>query len=391
MSLRSRLVQFTTALLRRHRGGFKKLVFFVLGCVVFVAVIFFAYRAVVNSNWYKDYRTIHIKYKKDNNLGTKEGGVAYRRIDGKEIKIDASLSEEEKSKLTNPPLVAVMVDNQVDARPPSGLSFAPIVYEAPAEGNITRFMALYAFLELPEKVGPVRSARPYYLDYLIEWGSPLYLHVGGSPDALARLISPAYNDFNEYYHGQNFVRDSARSAPHNIYTSKDLLKDLIAPVEDTWLKTADYFPITFATSTENSFFASNAQGTTDAKKVSITFLNSGHLVNWVWNANEKNYERMQAGNIHRDSSGEPIVADNVIIQQVKTKVLDDIGRLKIDTTGSGAAWIISNGKKIEGVWKKSTTVARTQFFTKNNQLIVMPPGTTWFEIVPTEIFSSIQF
>ncbi|HLC70188.1 MAG TPA: DUF3048 domain-containing protein, partial [Patescibacteria group bacterium] len=88
------------------------------------------------------------------------------------------------SEKVTPQVVAVMIDNHIDARPQSGLAVASVVYEVPVEGSITRFMALYDGDDLVEEVGPVRSARAYYLDWLSEYGDALYLHVGGSPEAL---------------------------------------------------------------------------------------------------------------------------------------------------------------------------------------------------------------
>jgi len=79
-----------------------------------------------------------------------------------------------------PKLVVVAVDNHPKARPQSGLNSARVVYEAPVEGGYTRYMALYLVDDDVGKVGPVRSARPYFLDWLSEYGKPMYMHVGGS-------------------------------------------------------------------------------------------------------------------------------------------------------------------------------------------------------------------
>ena len=84
-------------------------------------------------------------------------------------------------------LVGIMVENNFEAWPLSGLSKASIVYEAPVEGNIPRFFALYPLGEEVEMVGPVRSARLYFIDWAREYPGLMYLHVGGSPEALFAL------------------------------------------------------------------------------------------------------------------------------------------------------------------------------------------------------------
>ena len=78
---------------------------------------------------------------------------------------------------------AVMIDNHSWARPPFGLSQASLVYETIVESPITRFLAIFVDNENIKQIGPVRSARPFYVDWVKEFNIP-YLHVGGSNEAL---------------------------------------------------------------------------------------------------------------------------------------------------------------------------------------------------------------
>jgi len=118
--------------------------------------------------------------------------------------IDGICVEYEKD--VDPKLVAVMVENHVDARPQSGLSKARIVYEAPVEANYSRFMLIYPLGDDIDKIGPVRSARPYYLDWLAEYDNIMYMHVGGSPDALDIISERGLFDLNEFYRGWYYWR-----------------------------------------------------------------------------------------------------------------------------------------------------------------------------------------
>ena len=130
-----------------------------------------------------------------------------------------------------------MIENMVTSRPQSGLDRANLVYEALAEGGITRFLAVFASGEEIEKIGPVRSARTYYLDWAKEL-SAAYIHVGGSPEAL-RLI-PQYDilDLNQFYNSPNFWRAKERAAPHNLYTSSELLARAV--VSKKWGPTGSF-------------------------------------------------------------------------------------------------------------------------------------------------------
>ena len=121
-------------------------------------------------------------------------------------------------------LVAVIVENHKDAQPLAGITQADIVYEAPAEGGIPRLLALFRKNTLIEKVGPVRSARPYFLDWLSEYGTPLFFHVGGSPESLRRIAQENIRDMDEFSRSWYFWRSSQRRAPHNTYTSSKLWK-----------------------------------------------------------------------------------------------------------------------------------------------------------------------
>ena len=125
-----------------------------------------------------------------------------------------------------PRVYGVMVENHFESWPQSGLEEAVLVVEAPVEGRIPRLLAFYSEEQEVEKIGPVRSARPYYLDWNGELDA-VYAHVGGSPDALELLQVDDTIDINEFSNEWFFWRDEARSAPHNVYTSMDLLEQAL--------------------------------------------------------------------------------------------------------------------------------------------------------------------
>jgi hypothetical protein len=148
-----------------------------------------------------------------------EGPSYYSFLDGKPV---GSASEQ------RPRVISIMIDNHPGARPQSGLSQAQVVYEVPVEGEFTRYFAIFNASTTVDKVGPVRSARPYFLDWLQEYGDALYIHSGGSPEALQILRNSTLFDANEFFRGAYFWRGTDHLAPHNLYTSSTAWNKLLA-------------------------------------------------------------------------------------------------------------------------------------------------------------------
>lgn len=275
----------------------------------------------------------------------------------------------------NPKLVAVMIENHPDARPQSGLSKASIVYEAPVEANYTRLMAIYPADAVVEQIGPVRSARPYYLDWISEYSQPMYMHCGGSPDALNKIKDYGIFDVNEFYYSKNFWRSPSRFAPHNVYTSSELWNKVLAEqnkLQDTW---------TFEERGTHSASSGQAWNGESVSDIAISFLSPDYVVEWKYNSSTQKYERWQAGAEHREANGSLIVADTVIVQHVKTRVLDEIGRISMETIGSGAVEVYFDGQKISGAWKKIDRTSRTRFFDEAGNEIKLKAGKIWIEMI----------
>ena len=126
--------------------------------------------------------------------------------------------------LAKRPVTGLMIENSPDARPQSGMNEAGIIFEAVAEGGITRFLVLYQETQ-PQYIGPVRSIRPYYIDFALPFEAGLG-HVGGSPDALRDIKTLGARDLDQFYNSGAYWRISERYAPHNVYTSFERLNAL---------------------------------------------------------------------------------------------------------------------------------------------------------------------
>lgn len=306
-----------------------------------------------------------------------DSGLIDRATDGTEV-TDADAR--------NQP-IALMIENAAfgGVRPQSGLSEAEIIYELVVEGGITRLMAVYSAAELPSKIGPVRSARPTYLEFVSEFDA-LYGHAGGSPEALQAVDGLGLKDLNALgADGRYFYRDGEKVAPHNLFTSNDLLhyalrdkqlEEVVSTFEQ-WAFKEDTPP-----SSEPS----------EERFVEIDF-GSGPLyeVRFVYDFANNLYERYNGGELQRDANSEQtLTAHNVIVQIVPSaEGAGESGRVNFSVTGEGDAYIARDGKVIEGSWKKADRTTRTQFFDDNGDPIELNRGTTWVEILP--ITGSIDY
>ncbi|MFZ5364429.1 MAG: DUF3048 domain-containing protein [Patescibacteria group bacterium] len=293
-----------------------------------------------------------------------------RLVDGIEV--------EDETKI-NPPLFAVQVENMIDARPLSGISRANLVYETLAEAGITRLLVFFTADAGTPEIGPVRSARPYFVDWVEEFGA-LYAHSGGSPEAL-RLI-PQYDilDLNEFANGRFFWRSKKRYAPHNLYTSTGLLAEAFEAKEG---EVKNFTPWQFKDEVPDE------SRPEEEKRVKIYFSTKTYEAGWQYNRETNDYLRYQSGLIQQDRDGSEVRAKNIVVQFAKMVVLDEVGRKDIDTIGNGEAIIFQDGIQIDGVWEKFARGERTKFYDSNGVEIKFNPGVTWVEVVP--IGTEVEF
>lgn len=274
--------------------------------------------------------------------------------------------------------IAVMIENLQSVRPQSGLGDADIVYEALAEGGITRFMAVYLTDKHLAEIGPVRSARNYYVVWAEEYQA-LYAHVGGSPQALATLADDEnLVDLNQFYNAPYFWRKTDIAAPHNLMTSSEklafALRDKIG--ENA---TANY--TAWLTKKE----AAKKDWPTEEKSITLNFSSDSYKVEWKYAPETNTYLRLNGGVEHLDkNTGKQISAKNIVVQYVKANLLDDAGRLDLDTVGEGQMVLFQDGISIEGTWKKTTPTERTRFYDEDNQEIKFNLGNIWVEVLPED-------
>lgn len=265
--------------------------------------------------------------------------------------------------------VVVTIDNFAPARPQSGLGAADLIYEIPAEGGITRFLALY-FHGKAEKIGPIRSARPYLAALAQEWHG-VFIHAGESPQAQTYFKKENLNHINEMFHPQGFWRDKSRKAPHNLYSSSENLWQEIA--KKGWDQKTDIAAFPFRTK-EEAFLEG-----LEAPQVTIHYP-YGRVV-FKNDVTSGLYQRFLGDKAQIDKeTGEQLTAANIIVQETRIRTFDGEGRLEIDLVGEGKAWLFSGGRMIEGSWMKKAG-ERTRYLDPAGNEFILQPGQTWIEIV----------
>jgi hypothetical protein len=301
--------------------------------------------------------------------------------------------------------LGVMIENHVDARPQSGLSGADTIYEAVAEGGITRFLAIF-YCQDAGQVGPVRSARTYFVDFASEYADfPLYAHVGGAnqpgpADALGQIDTygwTGYNDLNQFSIGfPTFWRDYDRlpgvATEHTMYSSMDKLLAYakttrkLTNVDDkgkSW--DTNFVPYTF---TDDAPASQRAL----SQSIHLEFWQSAgsdYFVDWTYNPKTNLYARANGGKPHMDKdTGKQLTAKNVVILEMIQDNADDgyvaNDHLLFEDKGTGKAVIFKDGKRVNGTWEKDKRTSRTIITDTSGKQVQFDRGLIWFEVLPTD-------
>lgn len=300
--------------------------------------------------------------------------------------------------------LGVMIENHVDARPQSGLSFADVIYEAVAEGGITRFLTIY-YCGDTSPIGPVRSARIYYVDLLQEYGDkPLYAHVGGAntpgpADALGEIRDlgwDQYNDLNQFavpfpYFYRDYERLAGRVTEHTMYSSTSKLWEFAKTKRN--LTNVDKKGKTWNGSFTPWKFKDDAP-TTSRGAVSTAsfgfweqFGGATYVVKWKYDKTSNSYVRENGGtNLIDKNTGKPLISKNVVVVFADESPAGDGypgGHLLYDLLGQGKGIVFQDGKAIEVTWRKADEETRMKFFDSQGAEVSFVRGQIFVEILPT--------
>lgn len=273
---------------------------------------------------------------------------------------------------TKQAVTAIMIENSPNARPQSGLKNSGVVFEAIAEGGITRFLALYQ-QEKPQLIGPVRSVRMYYVDWLAAFNASI-AHIGGSAAALAEVRNGNYRDIDQFFNAGSYWRATDRYAPHNVYTSFERLDALNAA--------KGYTTSSFTGFTRKD--PAPAELPT-ASAVQVTISGPTYNSAYTYDPATNLYNRSQAGQPHLDREAGQITPRVVIVLKVKEEtVFEDGYRQQINTIGSGAAYIFQDGTAQEVTWTKASRTDQITFKDINGADVPLSRGQTWITAVSND-------
>lgn len=263
-------------------------------------------------------------------------------------------------------VTGVMIENSTDARPQSGLGQAGVVFEAIAEGGITRFLALYQDTA-PDNVGPIRSARPYYELWALGFDAG-YAHVGGSPEALADIKTWNVRDLDQFANSGSYHRISSRAAPHNVYTSIAALNQLEVSKGYTTSKYTG-----FARKPKE---APSKQP--NASKINLALSGPLYNVHYDYNATSNSYDRSEAGAVHTDANTNTQIGPKVVIALVMPYSLEADGyHSEYSTIGDGPVYVFQDGMVTSGRWHKAGPTSQFVFTDGSGKPIKLNPGQTW--------------
>ncbi|MBT3249308.1 MAG: DUF3048 domain-containing protein [Candidatus Pacebacteria bacterium] len=304
--------------------------------------------------------------------------------------------------------LAVMIENHPEARPQSGLSEADVVFEAIAEGGVTRFMGMF-YCEVQRfdtTLAPIRSARSYFVDWASGFNRPLYVHVGGAnlpgpADALGQISDYGWageNDLNQFSIGYpTFVRDYNRvegkevATEHTMVTTTEGLWEV--GVEREWTnisreRKAGYKTVggdDWQEDFESWSFQDSQPEAGQTRNISYDFWSGygDYSVKWEFDAETNGYKRFMGGDSHVDlNNDQQIQAANVIVLLTTEKgPIDEKKHLLYGTTGTGDALLFKNGEAVEVTWSKKTRTSELDFIDNRGKQVPLARGLTWISVV----------
>lgn len=281
--------------------------------------------------------------------------------------------------LSNVRPLCVMIENTKEAYPHYGLCDAGIVYEMPEEGGITRYMALYDEYEGYDRIGNIRSTRPYYVQIAAEYDG-IVAHIGQSvyAEILLRSMSPdtgVVDDINGILGNTSYFRTSDKQAPHNTYLSSE---SIIKDIENHG------FSREYTYEYDGHFqFAEEENLLPDGKDITECHLYFYHdKPYFIYNPETKLYERYAFGAKEPDMlSSDGINFTNIIVQEVDSSLHDHDAYIDMNIVGMGKGKFLTRGKMIDVTWVKEGDYIRTIFYDDNTgEEIKLNTGKTYIAV-----------
>jgi hypothetical protein len=269
------------------------------------------------------------------------------------------------------PVTGLMIENSYAARPQSGLIDAGIVFEAIAEGGITRFLALYQEAQ-PQYIGPIRSIRPYYIDFAMAFDAAVG-HAGGSPDALSDIANLGMKNLEVFAHGDVFWRISEREAPHNVYTSFAAIDGLSAALGYT---ASNFTPFEHKP---------DVPQTPTAAVIDFSISGPAYSPHFEYDATTNTYKRFQDGEAHIDATTSAQISPKVVIAMIMGRsLMGDGSHNSYNDVGSGTMYVFQDGVVSVGTWAKASRTSSFVLTDKNGLPMQLNAGQAWISVVEAD-------
>ena len=275
--------------------------------------------------------------------------------------------------------VAVVIDTIRRALPQSAIGQADILYEALAEGGTTRLVAIFKDFNA-ERIGPVRSARSYFVDFAIDHDA-IFVHHGGSPASYNDLRGMNIDRLDGMVEGQVFWRDRDRINrglhDHSSYTSSERIwnrvheRNLRYAMREDHPSMFNFFPV-----------PTSPRESTPASEFEIRFI-QGYVTSFAFDEETRLYAMSTTHGAHIDAeTGEQLTFSNVIIQNTQVRHIagDDAGRREITTVGQGTGYLFTNGQVAPIRWAKDNRVTPTRWYNENGLPLNLNIGRTYIAV-----------
>jgi len=293
--------------------------------------------------------------------------------------------EEEKADLRP---YAFMINNIKFVNPQSGISEASVMYEALAEGGITRLLGIFEDFS-SDRIGSIRSARHYYASVADEYDA-IFVHYGETKYAtnkIKELDLDTISGLEGAMEKVAFYRDKSIKAPHNVFASYE---SVVKGTEQKGYRTER------KEEWENhyTFYEEDTELTEGqaANKVELGF-SSYTTPYFEYNEEEKLYGRFQFGGAHVDANtGEQLKFKNIIVQLVKEWDIDKNGYQTMDIeNSSGEGYYITNGKAVPITWQKNESTGKMHYYGEDGEILKVNAGKTFIAIFPSHRADKVVF
>lgn len=279
--------------------------------------------------------------------------------------------------------LAIMMSNDKEALPQYGINRAGVVYEAPVEGTMNRYMAIMEDYDDLDRIGSVRSCRTYYTYFAKEFDA-IYAHFGQSTFAVPYLKNVDNINGVEGVGGNAFYRSSDKKQPHNAYASADKIKNTIEKLGYRTEYDESY-------NGHFQFARGNEQIIPDGEDAYKVV--PGYSYNEPWfeyNEDDGLYYRYQYGGPHKGNEGQ-IAVKNILIQYCEWGHYATTDYLNFNLNTSHEGFYISNGKAQFVTWEKDGEFGQTRYYGEDGKEITLNKGKTWVCVIGTDKYNRHEF